>query len=119
MNRDGIIVSGGGSVQLIRWQDLDSHWIPSRQNSTPIWQALHQLIANLQAHGEQNTGALLASMPAVSGRVRTLAYRLYTLAERKGEAEEARPYNELIGAWSAIELAAAEVGPIETQADLF
>jgi putative DNA methylase len=119
MNRDGIVVSGGGSVQLIRWQELDANWIPNRHNSTPIWQALHQLIANLQAHGEQNTGALLAAMPAVSGRVRTLAYRLYTLAERKGQAEEARPYNELIGAWSAIELAAAEVGPIETQADLF
>ena len=119
MHREGILTSGGGLVQLIRWQDLNTYWIPERSNLTPIWQALHQLIANLQAHGEQNTGALLAAMPAVSGRVRTLAYRLYTLAERKGLAEDARPYNELIGAWSAIELAAAEVGPIETQAELF
>jgi putative DNA methylase len=119
MNREGILTSGGGEVQLIRWQDLNSEWFPERQNLTPIWQALHQLIANLQTHGEQSTGALLATMPAVSGRVRTLAYRLYTLAERKGLAEDARPYNELIGAWSAIELAAAEVGPIETQAELF
>ncbi len=119
MNRDGLLSSGGGVVQLIRWQELETDWIPERHNMTPIWQALHQLIANLQAHGEQSTGALLAAMPAVSGRVRTLAYRLYTLAERKGLAEDARPYNELIGAWSAIELAAAEVGPIETQAELF
>lgn len=119
MHRDGIITSGGGLVQLVRWQNLNTLWIPERHNTTPIWQALHQLIANLQAHGEQSTGALLAAMPAVSGRVRTLAYRLYTLSERKGLAEDARPYNELIGAWSAIELAAAEVGPIETQAELF
>jgi putative DNA methylase len=119
MNREGLLTSGGGTVQLIRWQELNADWIPERQNLTPVWQALHQLIANLQTHGEQSTGALLAAMPAVSGRVRTLAYRLYTLAERKGLAEDARPYNELIGAWSAIELAAAEVGPIETQVELF
>jgi putative DNA methylase len=119
MNREGLLTSGGGAVQLVRWQELNADWIPERQNLTPIWQALHQLIANLQTHGEQSTGVLLAAMPAVSGRVRTLAYRLYTLAERKGLAEDARPYNELIGAWSAIELAAAEVGPIETQAELF
>jgi putative DNA methylase len=119
MHREGILVSGGGVVQLVRWQDLNTMWMPERRNLTPIWQALHQLIANLQTHGEQSTGALLAAMPAVSGRVRTLAYRLYTLAERKGQSEDARPYNELIGAWAAIELAAAEVGPIETQAELF
>jgi putative DNA methylase len=119
MNREGLLTSGGGVVQLIRWQELNADWIPERHNLTPVWQALHQLIANLQTHGEQSTGALLAAMPAVSGRVRTLSYRLYTLAERKGLAEDARPYNELIGAWSAIELAAAEVGPIETQAELF
>jgi putative DNA methylase len=119
MHREDILTSGGGLVQLIRWQDLNTYWTPERHNLTPIWQALHQLIANLQTHGEQSAGTLLAAMPAVSGRVRTLAYRLYTLAERKGLAEDARPYNELIGAWSAIELAAAEVGPIETQAELF
>ena len=119
MNREGLLASGGGEVKLIRWQELDTAWKPERQNSTPIWQALHQLIANLQEHGEQSTGVLLAAMPAVSGRVRTLAYRLYTLAVRKNLAEDARPYNELIGAWSAIEMAAAETGPIETQVELF
>jgi putative DNA methylase len=119
MNREGLLTSGAGLVQLVRWQDLNTDWLPEQGNLTPIWQALHQLIANLQAHGEQSTGTLLAAMPAVSGRVRTLAYRLYTLAERKGQSEDARPYNELIGAWSAIELAAAEAGPIETQAELF
>jgi putative DNA methylase len=119
LNREGLLTSGGGLVQLIRWQDLNAEWTPERHNLTPIWQALHQMLASLQAHGEQSTGKLLAAMPAVSGRVRTLAYRLYTLAERKGQAEDARPYNELIGAWAAIELAAADFGSIETQAALF
>ena len=58
-------------------------------------------------------------MPSVSGPVRTLSYRLYTLCERQKLAEDARTYNELIGAWAAIEVAAQEYGYVETQADLF
>jgi putative DNA methylase len=84
-----------------------------------VWQALHHLIRNLNLHGEQSAGTLLAGMSAVSGPVRTLAYRLYTLCERKGLAEDARPYNELIGAWAAIEVVADEIGPTEKQGELF
>lgn len=41
--------------------------------------------------------------------VRQLAYRLYTLCERQGWAEDARAYNELITSWSGIESVASEV----------
>jgi putative DNA methylase len=47
-----------------------------------------------------------------------LAYRLYTLCERTGEAEDARNYNEIVTSWSAIEAAAARV-PGQQQAELF
>ena len=91
-------------MALVRWTDLPPDWFPDQGNQTPIWEALHYLIRALEhADGEGAAGALLARMPAVSGPVRTLAYRLYTLSERKGWAEDARPYNELIGAWAAIE----------------
>jgi putative DNA methylase len=119
LHRDGLLESGAGQVQLIRWADLPDGWLPERDNQTPVWQALHQLLLMLNRRGEQAAGALLARMPALSGPIRTLSYRLYTLCERKGLAEDARPYNELIGAWAAIELAANEIGPIETQAKLF
>ena len=117
--RAGVLDSGGGEVQLLRWSQLPTDWHPDRNNQTPVWEGLHYLIHSLNTHGEQAAGALLARMPAISGPIRTLAYRLYTLCERKGLAEDARPYNELIGAWAAIELAADAIGPIETQADLF
>ena len=66
--------------------------------------------------GESAAGALLARMPAQAEPIRALAYRLYTLCERKGWAEEARAYNELVVAWSGIEQAASDAGPLHSQA---
>jgi putative DNA methylase len=42
-------------------------------------------------------------MPSRAEPIRALAYRLYTLCERRGWADDARPYNELVAAWSGIE----------------
>ncbi len=117
--RAGVLRSGAGTVQLLRPAEFADGWQPEGGRATPVWEGLHHLIHALNAQGEQAAGALLARMPAVSGPVRTLSYRLYTLCERKGLAEDARTYNELIGSWAAIEVAAQEHGLIETQADLF
>jgi putative DNA methylase len=117
--RAGVLNSGSGEVQLLRWNELPTDWKPDPDHQTPVWEALHQLIRNLNMHGEQSAGALLARMSTVSGPVRTLAYRLYTLCERKGLAEDARFYNELIGAWASIEVVADEIGPPEKQGELF
>jgi len=57
-------------------------------------------------------------MPAKAEPIRSLAYRFYTLCERKGWAEEARAYNELVMAWSAIEQAADEAGMVGAQGQL-
>ena len=48
--------------------------------------------------------------------MRALAYRLYTLCERKGWAEDARAYNELVTAWRSIEQASADAGVLGSQA---
>ena len=50
--------------------------------------------------------------------MRALAYRLYTLCERQGWAEDARAYNEVIGAWAGIEGAMVAVGPVNSQVPL-
>jgi adenine-specific DNA methylase len=48
-------------------------------------------------------------------------YRLYTLCERKGQAEDARAYNELITSWAAIETATSNIEPakVEKQMKMF
>ena len=76
------------------------------------------MIRALSQVGESAAGALLARMPARAEPIRALAYRLYTLCERKGWTDDARAYNELVTAWSAIEQAAGEAGVIGTQSSL-
>lgn len=114
----GVIESGAGKLRLLRWAELPADWSPETDTRTPVWEALHQLIRALNSQGESAAGALLARMPARADPMRALAYRLYTLCERKGWAEEARAYNELVTAWSSIEQAAGEAGLVGSQAQL-
>lgn len=105
----GVLDSGSGSVRLRRYTELPQNWNPENDDRTPTWEALHQLIRTLYQNGEIASGALLARMPDRIDAVRSLAYRLYTLCERKNWAEDARSYNALINAWSGIEQAASTV----------
>lgn len=114
----GVVASGKGELRLLRWAELPRDWSPETDTRLPVWEALHHLIRALNQDGESGAGALLARMPARAEPVRALAYRLYTLCERKGWAEEARAYNELVTAWSAIEQAAGEAGIVGSQTQL-
>lgn len=110
----GVVASGGGEVRLLRWQDMPEGWDPLQDTRKPVWESLHQLIRSLNLHGEGPTGTLLAQCGTQSGAIRSLAYRLYTLCERKGWAEDARAYNELVVAWPNIEQASLQV-PVRQQ----
>lgn len=114
----GVVETGKGDLRLLRWAELPRDWSPETDTRLPIWEALHHLIRALNQDGESAAGALLARMPARAEPIRALAYRLYTLCERKGWADDARAYNELVNAWSAIEQAAGEAGLIGSQAQL-
>lgn len=114
----GIVESGKGDLRLLRWAELPRDWSPETDTRLPVWEALHHLIRLLNQDGESAAGALLARMPSRAEPIRALAYRLYTLCERKGWADDARAYNELVTAWSAIEQAAGEAGVVGAQAKL-
>ncbi|TYC51158.1 DUF1156 domain-containing protein [Zoogloea oleivorans] len=111
----GVIESGKGNLRLLRWAELPADWSPETDARTPVWEALHHLIRAINQQGESAAGALLARMPARAESVRALAYRLYTLCERKGWAEEARAYNELVTAWTSIEQASTDAGVVGAQ----
>ena len=103
----GVLQSGGGKVRLLKWSEYPTDWDPRTDKRTPIWEALHQLIRAFRQGGDSASGALLAALGGKAEAVRQLAYRLYTLCERLGQAEDARAYNELITSWTGIESAAA------------
>ena len=104
----GVVESGAGRLRLLRWRELSPDWTPANDSRIPVWEALHQLIRALNQQGETAAGALLAQMPDKTTGLIALTYRLYTLCERMGWAEEARAYNELQGAWTGIEQASRE-----------
>ncbi len=114
----GVIESGGGKVRLLRWRELDAAWDPAKDPRIPIWQVLHQMILSYQTEGDSGAAKLYTALLAKTEAARQLAYRLYTLCERKGWAEDARAYNEVVAGWSGIESAASKV-PTPVQKTLF
>lgn len=117
----GVVESGSGNVRLLRWAQMPADWNPAKDTRLPVWEGLHQLIRALNQQGESEAGKLLAHMLNKTETIRSLSYRLYTLCERKGWAEDARAYNELITSWPAIEQAmsthATPTGPEQIRLD--
>ena len=113
----GAVASGGGKVRLLAVDDYAADWDPTTDKRVPVWQACHQM-ARALAESESAAGALLARMPEKTEPIRQLAYRLYTVCERKGWAEEARVYNGLIASWHAIVEASHQAGHKDEQIGL-
>ena len=112
VKRAGVLYATGGVVRLLKWIEYTTDWDPKIDARLPVWEVLHQIIRVFNAEGETGAGAVLAAVQAKAEPTRQLAYRLYTLCERAGWAEDARAYNEIVTSWSAIESAAARVpGP--------
>ncbi|HBO4413099.1 TPA: DUF1156 domain-containing protein [Pseudomonas aeruginosa] len=118
LSEAGVVKSAGGNLRLLKWAEMPRDWSPEEDNRVPVWEALHQLIRALNHDGETAAGELLARMPDKTAGITALTYRLYTLCERQGWAEEARAYNELQGAWLGIEQASQEAGHIGSQSAL-
>jgi putative DNA methylase len=114
----GVLTASGGKVKLLKPADYPADWDPQQDNRTPVWEALHQLVRALTQGGESAAGVLLARMPERSADIRRLAFWLYTLCERKGWADDARGYNELVTAWYAIEAASHDAGEINIQTSM-
>jgi putative DNA methylase len=114
----GVVESGGGKVRLLKWTEYPKDYDPTQDTRTPVWETLHHLIRTLMRDGgETAAGAILAANPQQATGVRQLAYRLYTLCERKGWAEDARFYNSVTTSWDALAEAAANTG--KGQVELF
>jgi putative DNA methylase len=114
----GVLFAASGVVRLLKWSNYPTEWDPESDQRLPLWEALHQLIRVFKTDGETGAGRLLSAIESKAEAMRQLAYRLYTLCERAGWAEDARAYNEVVTSWNAIESAAA-AAPTPKQTTLF
>ena len=116
----GILASSRGRVRLLRPAELPADWDPARDKRLTAWESVHQLIRVLETGGESVAASLVAKLGSEAEVARELAYRLYTICERKKRAAEALAYNALVQSWPEIMRLAQEGGQArKAQAGLF
>jgi putative DNA methylase len=98
----GILASSHGKVRLLHPDELPADWDPTTDKRLTAWEGVHQLIRALESGGEPAAAALVAKLGAKAEIARELAYRLYTLCERRKRAAEALSYNGLVQSWPEI-----------------
>ena len=118
--KDGILESKRGKVRLLRPEELPEKWGPTTAPRISAWEIVHQLVRILGAGGESAAAEIVAKLGSKAEIARELAYRLYTLCERKKRAAEALAYNGLVQSWPEITRLAREGQKVTaTQSDLF
>ena len=115
----GIIESKAGKVRLFQQSELPTDWDPASDARFTVWEATHHLIKRHDEQGEQSTASLLAGLGSTADKAKNLAYRLYTICERKNWAEDAQVYNDLVLAWPELEKLAGGSDGQASQAGLF
>jgi putative DNA methylase len=107
----GVVMSSRGKVRLLRPDELPDDWDPTTDLRLTAWEIVHHLVRVLASGGEGAAASLVAKLGAAKAEVaRELAYRLYTLCERKKRATEALSYNGLVQSWPEITRLASEGG---------
>jgi len=120
LEQAGIIESGRSKVRLLKPEELPADWDPATDPRLTAWEIVHHLIRVLASGGEGVAAELVAKLGAKAEIARELAYRLYTLCERKKRATEALAYNGLVQSWPEIIRLASEGGkPAKKQTALF
>jgi putative DNA methylase len=120
MKEAGVVASKGGKVRLLRPSELPKDWEPATDPRLTAWEMVHHLIRTLEADGEGAAAELVAKLGSKAEIARELAYRLYTMCERKKRTQEALSYNGLVQSWPEIlRLSRDRATPQTPQAQLF
>jgi len=112
MVQSGIVEAQGGKVRLLKGVEYPEEWDPFDKQNLIIWKATQCMVRAHQENGDNAAAEILRKVGTVGDKIRNLAYRLYTICERKNWAEEALPYNALVVSWPEIQRLAGK-GTIE------
>lgn len=108
LDRDEILTSRAGNVQLIKPADLPWEYDVVRDWHTSNWEALHHLIKVLEREGIAPAGDFLqAALTRADGAVdsdlvKELAHLLFRIAESNGWTKDALSFNSLVASWPEI-----------------
>jgi putative DNA methylase len=98
----GMVEAKRGRVRLLKPAELTADWDPARDTRFTHWEAVHHLIRVLETGGEMQAAELVAKLGSRADVARELAYRLYTICERKKRPDDAFAYNALVQSWAEI-----------------
>ena len=101
------VYAKGGKVHLIERPDL-----PDKINAGEkcVWLLCQQLTYKMEKEGVEGCAKAVADMfGSTAENAKELAYRLYTVADKKNWTNEAYAYNNLVVAWPDILSRAAEI----------
>ena len=105
MAAHGILYAKGGIVHLVERAELPEKVDTDERN---IWMLTQQLTRAMATGGIEACAKIVYDIFGSGAEsAKDLAYRLYTIAERKGWAEEGYAYNALVVAWPDIQSRAA------------
>lgn len=109
----GLLYAQKGIVHLLGRDE-----IPTKVDTTEkiIWLLTQQLTRAMETGGIVACAEIVAPMYGSNAeQAKSLAYRLFTIAERRGWAQEAYAYNALVIAWPEIQSRAAELQAIKPE----
>ncbi len=109
----GILVARAGRVRLLPRDKLPANWDPATDKRVTVWEVAQHLVKAIDKEGESKAADLLRKVGGLGYAARDLAYRLYSICERRGWAEDALGYNLLVTSWPRIAGLAAGAAPSE------
>ncbi len=101
----GAVFAEKGVVHLIDRDQLDK----KEDNASPLWVLTQQLVRAMDKDGVDGAAKFLKEVHGRHESMKSLAYRLFTIAEKKNWAPEAYVYNNLVVAWPEIQDRLAEL----------
>lgn len=103
----GVLQASKGQVRLLTREE-----IPERVSATEecVWLLTQQLARAMEKGGVKECASIVMNLYGSNAEnAKALAYRLYTICERKNWAQEGYAYNNLVVAWPDIQAMAADM----------
>ena len=102
----GLLAAAKGNVHLLTREEICEKY----DLAAPTWLNTQLLTRAMETGGVEASAQLARMMPGgTAEHAKALAYRLFTIADKKGWQQEAFAYNSLVSAWGEIQARAAQL----------